>query len=109
MPTIDKLLDELGNASCFSKLDFQQGFHQIRMAGEDVSKTIFQTYQGHYKYKVMPFRLYNTLPTFWATMNDLLKLYLSKFVVVFFDDILVYSPSPDSHIIHLQEFLTVLA
>lgn len=109
MPTIDELLNELGNATWFSKLDLRQGFHQIRMAEKDIPKNSYRTHQGHYGYKLMSFGLCNTPKTFQATMNDLLKSFLRKFVVVFFDDILVYSPSLSLNVSHLEEIFTVLA
>ena len=102
IPMIDELLDELGNAAWFSKLDLRQGFHQILMHGPDVEKTAFRTHQGHYEYRVMPFGLCNEPSTFQAAMNSLLMSYLRRFAIVFFDDILVYSKTLSSHLEHLE-------
>lgn len=108
MPTIDEIMDELGNASWFFKLELRQGFHQILLAEQDTAKTVFRTHFGHYKYKVMPFGLCNAPSTFRATMNELLKPFIHHFVTVLFDDILVYSPSFEDHLHHLTQVFECL-
>jgi len=103
MPTIDELLDDLGQTSWFSKLDLCQGFYQIRIVEDDIHKTAFRTHQGHYEFNVMmPFSLCNAPSTFQATMNDALQPFLGKHVAVFFEDILVYSLTLSSHTEHLE-------
>ena len=101
-PRIENLFDQLKGAGVFSKIDLRSGYYQLRVKDVDVSKTAYRTRYGHYEFLVMPFGLTNAPAAFMDLMNRVYRPYLDQFVVVFIDNILVYSRDEQEHEQHLK-------
>ena len=108
MPRIDDLLDQLRGAKVFSQFDLRTGYHQMRVEEDSIPMTAFRTRYGLYEFPVMPFGLTNAPAFFMDLMNRLFQPYLDRFVIIFIDDILVYSRSVEEHHHHLRQVLQIL-
>ena len=108
LPLIDELLDKLHGAMWFTKIDLHSGYWQVRINSADVHKTAFRTRYGHYQFRVLPFGLTNAPATFMTMMNDIFFEFLDVFVVVYLDDILIFSKTEEEHILHVRAVLDCL-
>ncbi|GJZ29394.1 putative reverse transcriptase domain-containing protein [Tanacetum coccineum] len=108
LPRIDDLFDQLQGSSVYSNIDLRLGYHQLQVREEDIPNTAFKTRYGHYEFQVMPFGLTNAPTVFMDLMNRVCKPFLDKFVIVFIDDILVYSKNKKEHEENLKGILELL-
>jgi hypothetical protein len=108
IPIIDELLDKLHGAKVFSKLDLRPGYHQIRIHPPDLEKMAFQTHHKHNEFLVMPFELSNAHSTFQTLMNNIFQKVIQKFILVFFDDILIWSKTLAEHFHHVSQIFEIL-
>ena len=102
LPRIDDLFDQLQKAKVFSKIDLRSGYHQLKVRDSDMAKMVFRTRYEHYEFLVMPFGLLNAPTAFMDLMNHIFQPYLDQFIIVFIDEILVYSQSREEYAKHLQ-------
>ncbi|GKD60695.1 putative reverse transcriptase domain-containing protein, partial [Tanacetum coccineum] len=108
LPRIDDLFDQLQGSQFFSKIDLRYGYHHLRVHEDDIPKTMFRTRYGHFEFTIMPFGLTNAPTIFMDLMNRVCRPYLDKFVIVFIDDILIYSKTQEEHVEHLRLVLELL-
>jgi hypothetical protein len=106
-PCIDDLLDQLKHVVYFTKLDLRSGYHQIRVAKQDIWKTTFKTKQGLFEWLVMSFGLTNSPATFMWVMNDAFTPFIDEFGIVYLDDILIFSRTREDHVQHVRQILLV--
>nr|GEX13129.1 putative reverse transcriptase domain-containing protein [Tanacetum cinerariifolium] len=107
LPRIDDLFDQLQRVCYFSMIDLRSGYHQLRVHEDDIPKIAFQIRYGHFEFTVMPFRLTNASAVFMDLMNWMRKPYLDKFVIIFIDDILIYSKTKQEHEVHLKKYISL--
>jgi hypothetical protein len=108
IPCIDELMDKLHGAVFFTKIDLQPGYHQINIKEQDIKKTAFRCHFGHFEFLVMSFGLTNASATFQSCMNHIFRGQLRKYLLVFFDDILIHNRTWDEHLAHLEEVLGIM-